>query len=74
MRTDKTGHAVMPMAHMKAKHYGMKVGQLPTDMGGPLSSAKAREILHDGTVHGKPITKKQRGYFGAVASGKARKK
>jgi hypothetical protein len=40
---------------------------------GHLSAHKAREILHDGTVHGKPITKKQRGYFGAVASGSNRK-
>lgn len=34
------------------------------------SKAKAREILKDGTVHGKPLTKKQRGYMGVVASGK----
>lgn len=38
-----------------------------------LSPAKAKEILRDGTVHGKAITKKQRGYFGAVAGGKAKK-
>ena len=24
---------------------------------------KAREILHDGTVHGKALTKKQRGFM-----------
>lgn len=35
-----------------------------------LSGAKAKKMLHEGKVHGKPITKKQRGYFGAVASGK----
>ncbi len=35
-----------------------------------LSQAKAREMLHDGTVHGKALTKKQRGYFGLIASGK----
>ena len=74
MKTDKTGHMVMPMAHMNAKHYKMGVGKLPTDMGGQLSSAKAAEILHDGMAHGKPLTKRQRGYMGAVASGKARKK
>ena len=39
-----------------------------------LSARKAMEILEDGKVQGYPITKKQRGYFGAVASGKARKK
>ena len=38
-----------------------------------LSAAKARQILHDGTVHGKPITDQQRKYFGAVAGGSANK-
>ena len=41
---------------------------------GELSASKAKKILEDGTVRGHPITPKQRGYFGAVASGKARKK
>lgn len=31
---------------------------------GKLSRAKARKILHDGRVHGKPLTPKQRKYFG----------
>lgn len=35
-----------------------------------LTPTKAREILHDGTVHGHPLTKKQRGFMGARASGK----
>ena len=39
-----------------------------------MTRRKARKILHDGTVHGRPLTEKQRGYFGAVASGKARKR
>ena len=34
-----------------------------------LSAAKAREILHDGTVHGHPITERQRRFFGWVAGG-----
>jgi hypothetical protein len=33
--------------------------------------AKAKEILRHGEVHGKPLTKKQRGMFGAAA-GKGR--
>lgn len=33
-----------------------------------LTSRKAREILHDGTVHGRPITDRQRRFFGAVSS------
>jgi hypothetical protein len=40
---------------------------------GDLTPQKARQILHDGTVHGQPITEQQRKYFGAVASGSARK-
>lgn len=39
-----------------------------------LTRAKAKEILHDGTVHGKPLSKKQRGFFGARASGAPMKK
>jgi len=27
-------------------------------------------MLHDGTVHGHPLTKKQRGLFGLLAHGK----
>jgi hypothetical protein len=36
---------------------------------GGLTSAKAKEILHDGTVHGRPITDRQRRYFGYIAGG-----
>ena len=39
--------------------------------GGMISRSKAREILHDGTVHGKPITEKQRRFFGYMATRKA---
>ena len=38
-----------------------------------LSQAKAAKILHDGKVRGKPLTKKQRGFFGARAGGKTMK-
>ncbi len=38
-----------------------------------LSPSKARKILHDKTIRGRRITARQRRYFGAVASGKARK-
>ena len=34
-----------------------------------LTSAKAREILHDKSVHGHPLTEKQRKFFGAIAGG-----
>jgi hypothetical protein len=36
------------------------------------SPSKAREILRDGTVHGQPLTKAQKGYFGAIVD-KAKK-
>jgi hypothetical protein len=39
--------------------------------GGELSAAKAKEMLKDGTAHGKKLTKKQKRYFGMVAAGKA---
>jgi hypothetical protein len=34
-----------------------------------LSAAKAKRILQDGYVKGKPLTAKQKKYFGAIASG-----
>jgi hypothetical protein len=37
-----------------------------------VSAAKARKILKDGTIRGKPLTTKQRRYFGAIASGKVK--
>ena len=40
-----------------------------------LTKAKAKKILRHGEVHGKPLTKKQKGFFGARAGGqKLRKK
>lgn len=39
--------------------------------GGTLSPGKAKEMLKDGTAHGKKLTKKQKQYFGMVAAGKA---
>lgn len=36
---------------------------------GGLTPNKARKILHDGTVHGKPLTDKQRRFFGANSKG-----
>ena len=34
-----------------------------------LTAAKARLILRDGTVHGKPLTERQKRFFHAVESG-----
>lgn len=37
--------------------------------GGSLSAKKAKEILRDGKVHGKPLTAAQKRYFGWIAGG-----
>lgn len=39
-----------------------------------LTKAKAKKILKHGEVRGHKLTKKQRGFFGARAAGKRRKK
>lgn len=38
-----------------------------------LTKKKAKKILEEGKVHGKPLTKKQRGFFGARAGGAPKK-
>lgn len=35
-----------------------------------VSKAKAKEILRDGEIGGKPLTEAQKGFFGVIASGK----
>lgn len=42
-------------------------------MKAPVSREKALEILHDGAIRGHPISKKQRGLFGAISHGAALK-
>lgn len=36
---------------------------------GKLTAGKAKAILRDGSVHGHPLTVKQKGFFGARAGG-----
>lgn len=43
------------------------------DLAHKLSKSKARKMLHEVVVRGRKVTPKQRGYFGAVASGKSYK-
>lgn len=38
-----------------------------------VTKAKAKKILKHGSVHGKPLSKKQKGFLGARAGGKPRK-
>lgn len=40
--------------------------------GGKVSPAKAKKILHDGSVKGHKLTAKQRRFFGAKSQGKKR--
>jgi peptidoglycan hydrolase-like protein with peptidoglycan-binding domain len=72
----------VPITNAESENYDKQIKSLsvrPFDknerekkMGGKagLSKAKAAEMLHDGTVHGKPITEKQRRFFAATAYGK----
>lgn len=41
---------------------------------GSVTRKKAKEILRHGEVHGRPLTKKQKGFFGARAGGAPRRK
>jgi mannose-6-phosphate isomerase-like protein (cupin superfamily) len=67
LTADELRHGVSsvldPQHHIDAKSSGSRrtVG---------LSRSKAREILHDGTVRGRPITDRQRRFFGWVAGGR----
>lgn len=66
---EKIAKARYPKADYNIYETGVNNIPIYFKTGGTLSAKKARQILHDGTVHGKPITEKQRKYFGAVASG-----
>jgi hypothetical protein len=57
-------------AMVKASSSGVPFG-MKAD--GGLSQSKAKEMLRHGSVRGRPLTKDQKGYFGAVAGGNARK-
>ena len=39
----------------------------------PPTRTKAKEMLRHGEVHGKPLSKKQRGLFGAIAGGNSKR-
>ena len=42
---------------------------MPQKQKPPVSKAKARKILRDGEINGKPLTPKQEGFFGAIVGG-----
>lgn len=47
---------------------GLK-GTRATNKDVDISRGKAKEMLRHGKVHGKPLTKKQKGLFGVIAGG-----
>lgn len=51
-----------------ARKWNKEDGGMTYKKGG-LTPNKAREILHDGTAQGKPLTDKQRRFFGAMSKG-----
>lgn len=70
--TSKTEAYVMGNAHKgKKKKKKRRQGSLPSSKAS-LTPHKAGEILRHGEVRGHPLTKKQRGLFGAIR-GKAGK-
>jgi hypothetical protein len=44
------------------------MAKLPSKRKDAPSPTKARQILHDKEIRGHPLTKAQRGFFGAVAA------
>jgi hypothetical protein len=70
----KMSHGSIKVTRLEHPHVAACLKGHEKDMSDPPGVAKAREMLHHGTVHGKKLTKKQRGLFGAIASGKRLKK
>jgi hypothetical protein len=65
----RLGEKTMPGHYEKSKKKMDKGGKSSA----PISPSKALKILKDGEVKGKPLTKKQKGYFGAKAEGVKKK-
>ena len=72
MKTKRSSGTKMKM--MAHPHIAACMKGHEKDMCDPPSPAKAKEMLKHGTVHGKKLSKKQRGLFGAIAGGNARKR
>lgn len=63
--------AYNPHPQGTGSHATFENGGYISRKGKKLTKAKAKEMLHDKTAHGHPLTEKQRKYFGAIASGYA---
>lgn len=60
--------SMLPLQELSQELSGMG-NEMEMRSGGDISAEKAREILKHGSIRNKPLTKKQRGYFGAIAGG-----
>ena len=82
VKVGMTGKEMRPMFQKGKKSMGKKKMMMKEDDmdmeeskgkkkgGKKLTSKKAKKILREGKAKGKPLSGKQRGYFGLIASGK----
>lgn len=70
---EKIKKASYPTSSYNSYETGVNNVPVYVKTGGNVSAKKARQILHDKKVHGKPLTDQQRKYFGAIASGYIKK-
>ena len=63
------GPAHDPHAQGKKRLMHTLMAQMDVEGASPVGAGKARDMLRHGTVHGKKLTRKQRGLFGLIAGG-----
>lgn len=61
--------AAYPQSQYNMNEAGINNIPVYLEKGGSVSVEKAKEILRDGTIHGKKLTAKQKRYFGWIAGG-----
>lgn len=69
LATDNFGNQLIMVPGAEYQFPGDMVHEVPLKKKGGLTPNKAREILHDKSVHGHPLTDKQRRFFGAKSKG-----
>jgi len=69
LATDNFGNQLIMVPGAEYQFPGEMVHEVPLKKKGGLTPNKAREILHDKSVHGHPLTDKQRRFFGAKSKG-----
>lgn len=71
MAEDETGYTKILEPYSGMHQFsGSKVKEMPLLAKGGITKNKAKEMLKDGTAHGKKLTAKQKKYFGWIAGGK----